>query len=348
MKKTINLILLVLFLLSAHPVFPGNGRILSGVLKPEMIRVYDNEFFVVQGAEVLIYSLKDLGLKTKIGRQGEGPGELKVTTNWYNNVTVFADYIFIDGMDKIVFFSREGKLIREQKKTIGISRMVPVGKSYAAVNLTHFEKKIQYQCLYLYGEDLKQLKELARQESPVQSASMKTEMIPDVLNFSVWQDKVFVEKSREGFVIDVYNIYGKKLYQVKKEYKRTPVTEAHKKAAIEKFKNDPFIKQIGYEEFKKVSKPVWPDVFPAIRNITVSENKIYLRTHNEQEGKEEWFILDLKGNLLKKEFLPAVESAPLMAHLLGVKYFTIHNNIFYYIKENEDREEWELHTEKIK
>ena len=348
MKGMISLILSVLFLLMVHQVFPDNGGILPGVLKPEMIRVYDNELFVVQGAEVLIYPLKDLGLKKKIGRQGEGPGELKVTTNWYNNVTVFSNYIFIDGLDKIVFFSREGKLIREQKKPIGISRLVPMGKNFAAVNLTHIEKNTQYQCLNLYDRDLKRLKELARQESPVQSATGKTEMIPDGLNFSVEQDKIFVEKSREGFVVDIFDSQGKKLCQVKKEYKKIPVSEAHKKAAIEKFKTDPFIKQIGYEEFKKFSKPVWPDFFPAIRDITVSDKKIYLRTYKEQGGKEEWLILDLKGNLLKKVNLLAVDNAPLMAHLLGVKYHTIENNSFYYIKENEDTEEWELHTAKIK
>lgn len=81
MKRIISLILLILILLLVRAVFPVNRGIVPGVLKPEMIRVLDDELFVVEGAAVWIYSLKDLKLKRKIGRQGEGPGELKKTRN---------------------------------------------------------------------------------------------------------------------------------------------------------------------------------------------------------------------------------------------------------------------------
>lgn len=345
MKK---LILLILILLLVSYVFPGSRGNLPVVLKPEMIKVSADELYVVEGASILVYSLQDLSLKRKIGRQGEGPGELKVTANWYNNVTVFPERILIDGLDKIVFFTKEGKLLIEKKKPMVISQVVPVGKNFAGVNWTYIEDKVQYQCLYLCDENLRKIKELVRQVSPVQSVSRETEMIPDALNFAVWQDKIFVEKSREGFVIDVFNNRGERLYQVKKMHTKIPINEAHKEAAIEKFKKDPFVRQIGFEDFKRFTKLVWPDFLPAIRDIAVLNNKIYVRTYKKQAGKEEWLILDLKGNKLNTLYLPVVDNAPLMAHMLGVKYHSIYDNKLYYIKEKEDTEEWQLHITEIK
>ena len=59
--------------------------------------------------------------------------------------------------------------------------------------------------------------------------------------------------------------------------------------------------------------------------------------------------MDLKGKELGRVYMPLVEKAPLMARLNGVdlQIYSIHKNKFYYLKENEDEEEWELHVQNI-
>ena len=62
------------------------------------------------------------------------------------------------------------------------------------------------------------------------------------------------------------------------------------------------------------------------------------KTYGTKNKKEEYIILDLKGNFLKKVFLP--ETPSILA--------AIYNNKFYSLKDNEEKEEWELHCLDIK
>lgn len=348
MKKLLMVFILAMYIVGPGYAFSMEKRTLTGVFEPGMMAVAASELYVVEGANIFVFSLQDLSLKHKFGGQGEGPGELKAADFWHNTVTVLPGQIFIDGYDKTVYFSKEGKFLREAKKPVGISQMVPVGNSFAAVKLDQLEGDVQYQCLYLYDSSLEYAKELCRQESPIQSMARKTEMIPDVLNFSVWEDTIFVERSRDGFVIEAFDSRGDQLYKIEKTYKKIPVTEVHKNEAVKKLEADPFVKRVGLEEFKKFSQLVWPNSLPAIRDITVVDKKIYVQTFKTQDGKENWMILDLKGQTLSSIYLPRVDSAPLMANLYGVNYYTIHKNKFYFLKYNEEEDGWELHIQEIK
>jgi hypothetical protein len=93
----------------------------------------------------------------------------------------------------------------------------------------------------------------------------------------------------------------------------------------------------------------WPDFLPWIRNIIVSGNKIYLQTYNQKDSKIEYVIMDFKGNNQKSVFLPKVILAPLAGRVLGssIRFFDIENDKFYYIVENVEEENWEVHVKKI-
>jgi hypothetical protein len=77
---------------------------------------------------------------------------------------------------------------------------------------------------------------------------------------------------------------------------------------------------------------MFPEYYPAIKDFFAADNKIYVKTYKTRNGKEEFVILDLKGTFLKQFFLPESKS-----HL-----YTISKDVFYYLKEEEDLEEWEL------
>jgi len=342
MKKILLLIILLFFI--SFFAFSTILGTLKGVLKPEMIQVFENELFTVEGATIWIYTLPDLTLKMKIGKEGEGPGELKKTNQWYNTVTVRKNYIFIDSLDKIVFFSRKGTFIKEQKKPYGIHQMVPVGENFVALKQADIQDKIQYQSINLYDSNLNPIKELYKQKSPIQSIGRSTEMIPDVLNFWVWENNIYIEKSRDGFLIEIFDCNGKIQQSISKKVSFIKVTDTDKQRAVNKFKEDPFVKQIGWEELKKFSKIIFPQSYPSIDSIIVDEKKIYVKTFKKNNNLEECLVMDLSGNIQKKIHLPQVNTAPFMAHLLGVKYYTICQEKFYFIQENEISEEWELHV----
>ena len=338
---------MVMGLVVGGSFIPIEKKALQGVFEPGMIKVADDRIYIVEGANILVFSLQNLSLIQQFGKPGEGPGELKVAEFWFNSLTVLPGHIFVDGYDKVVYFSKEGRFMREAKKPVGISRIVPVGDNFVAVKLDHIEGDVQYQCLYFYDSDLKFVKELCRQESPIQSMTRKTEMIPDVLNFAVWGDRIFVEKSRSGFVVEVFDSQGKRLYEIEKKYERIPVGKEHKEAALEKFKNDPFVMRIGFEQFKKFSEFVWPDTLPAIRDFMVADGKMYIRTFRTTDDQENWMILDLDGHTLAQVYVPRLDSAPLMANLYGVNYFSIDKDMIYFLRYNEKTDDWELHTQEV-
>jgi hypothetical protein len=156
-----------------------------------------------------------------------------------------------------------------------------------------------------------------------------------------------VANGNKGFYIEIFDERGQSLTVIKKDYERIRISEADKEKLIEDFKNKPYLKtQNRWQYFKKIAgnfDKMFPGYFPAMKSLSVSDNKLYVKTYNRKEGngnwKEEYVILDLKGNIVKKVFLPYAKN-----DLMSFK-----NDIFYYLdrKEYEDGEEWELYYEKI-
>lgn len=324
---------------------------LEGVEQPQMIQVWDDNLYVIQQATIFVYSLKDLSLIRKFGKAGEGPGELKLMTNSPNCITVFSDYIFVDTLDKILFFSKKGKFIREQRKTTRMFRILPMKKNFLVKKKPFLGKdKKRYVAVTLCNEKMEDIKELYRQEFSQKGRPQDIYLIPDSINYWVYDDKIFIEESPKGFFIEVFDSEGKRVYQINKEYKKIKVTEEHKTLAINSFKEERHIKALGgWENFKKTSNFIYPDTLPPIQNILVDNNKIYIQTFNHQGNKEEYIIMDLKGNNPKHVFLPLVKKVPFISQLLGkgLKYYAINNNRFIYLIENEDEETWEIHMIKI-
>jgi hypothetical protein len=73
--------------------------------------------------------------------------------------------------------------------------------------------------------------------------------------------------------------------------------------------------------------------------------KIYVQTYKQKGSLSEFFVFDFKGNLMKKVFLPTASRYKVkLNHEIA---FTFYNNKYYYLKENLDAEEWELHMEEV-
>ena len=350
--KIKNLSIFVLLLLFSSLVFPSRVGSLPEVLRPDNITIYDNELYVVEGAEISIYSLKDLSLKREFGKKGEGPGELKIVPGFLNKVAVFPDYIMVVGVDKIVFFSKEGTFIKEKKKSFLLVQVIPVGKNFVVKRNRYSEdRKDLYVCISIYSPEMEEIKELYRQKHVQQGT--KLDMVMDFINLNVSEDKIFVDESAGGFVIEVFDSQGKKLYRIDKDYEKIDVTGEHKNAIIERFKEDPLIKrQIklagGWDELKKRFMMKFMDTYPPIQSMEISGKKIYVQTFNVKEGKSEYIVMDLKGKIIKKVYLPRFENTPLLSKLLGARLQTIYNDKLYYLMENEDEEEWELHVQEIR
>lgn len=250
---------------------------------------------------------------------------------FFNTVVALPNEYFVDSQDKVLYFSKDGTFIREQRKPIGVANITPVGKNFVGSKLAVIEDKTQYQAVVLYDDKFEIVKELAREVSPAQSVKMTTELPPDALNFAVHKENIFVEKSREGFLIEVYNSGGELIRKIRSEIKRKSIGGKEKKKLLENFKKDPSVKAAGFDNIIRQTKLIYPDSLPAITGLEIADNKLYVKTSQRYADQSDFLVLDLEGNQLGHIQMPGLTETPLVAHLLNVKYYTISQGKIYYL-----------------
>lgn len=70
--------------------------VLEGIFQPASVAVWGDEIFVLEGAPLSVFSLDDLRLLRRFGREGQGPGEVKITP-WLKNILHAGIYGADDG-----------------------------------------------------------------------------------------------------------------------------------------------------------------------------------------------------------------------------------------------------------
>jgi hypothetical protein len=349
MSKNLMLFLLLIFNFS---IFPEKIGSLPEVMKPESITVHQDEIYVVEGATIYIYSLKDLKLVRSFGKKGQGPGELTAGPNYSNKVTILSENILVESLNKLVYFTKDGKFQKEIKKQSPmILQSLPVGKNFVVNKfLPGTDGKTMYSIIWLCDENMNDIKELYRMKAVQQGQppSATIDMLFDTPLFRIFKNKIFIEKSSEGFIIDVFDSEGEKLYQIKKKYLKRKIPQNFKEKVFTDLKKDSLIKMLGgWDNFSKMFKTTFPETFPAIQGMEVSGDRIYVQTYNTTEAGEEFIIMDLTGQVIKKVMIPKFSRKTLIGTILGTRLHTISNSKVYYLKEDEVNEEWNFYVETI-
>ena len=210
-------IILSLFLF-INPLWPVRIGVLPEVLKPHMICVSGEEAFILQGGTVLVYSLHNLRLLRQFGKTGEGPGELREVPYKSNMLWVSHQSVFIDGYDKIIEYSKKGKLLRESRKTYSHFIVQPLGNRFVTLKRQQDKKGRPLVSVTLCDDKFKEIKELSQPKMVTRRERL--ELFPDAQNFWTWNDKIFIEKSEQGFVIEVFNSSGQLLSRLSKDIKK--------------------------------------------------------------------------------------------------------------------------------
>ena len=108
-----------------------------------------------------------------------------------------------------------------------------------------------------------------------------------------YKDRIYIAAGKEGFVIDVFDSKGTKLYRIKKDYKKTlKVSEDYQKKTMEWFKAKPAFNQL-WDYFK--DRISFKSHYPVIRDMDVTDDRIYVLTYKKQNGNSECIIMDLQG-----------------------------------------------------
>jgi hypothetical protein len=341
MRKTLLAIVVLLFTASfilAAKVIPLD------LYKPFRIRTDGERIFIGQGAEIFIYSANDYKLLKKFGKAGEGPQEFKLRPEFSPEIDVHTDTLVATSIGKVSFFTKAGKFLHEKKVTgIGYSQFYRksgdklVGERFLRGGDT------RYRAVSIYDSNLNKIKEIFRYKHYIQRGKQYNPIERGLYlpNFYIHDHKIFIGGEIDSGTIHVFDTGGKALYTVKPGLEKVKFTGADKKGWIDSyFSNSEYARQ--YDRIKKKFK--YPAYFPLFQDFIAADRRIYIQTYkrDETDTKNEFYILTLEGQLIKRVWLPLEEYFDFTPCI-----YTIQGGKLYQVVENQDEERWELHISEV-
>jgi hypothetical protein len=337
-----------LFLLSfffASVVFAAQIAVFDDFITPDDMLLDEDHLYIVEGPVIYIYSRENFKLLETFGQGGEGPREFKGAIT----VNVQDDYILVTSRRRVSFFTKDGDYLKEFNRVAG-KLFKPLGKKgFAGHDLIGESGGKRFHTVNLYDLKFKKTRMIFKEEAIIPSARKSGwHLFAKTFSNSLVQDNKIFVVGRKDFVIEVYDFNGNSLYSIEAGYEKVRFTEEHKQNVLRLYKTRPTTKH-DYEDYWKHALN-FPDYFPAIRKFFSDGKHLYVRTYLQNDQGYEFFIFDFKGKLLKKVYLPMGKSNAKYAfpYMKDHAPFGFKDGNYYYLVENEESEEWNLHMMAIK
>ncbi|MCP4148325.1 MAG: hypothetical protein GY757_11295 [bacterium] len=337
LKKSI---LLIVVLLISSFVFAGNVITLKELVNPSSIDIDRDQIFITEKTTVYIYSAKDFTLIKKFGKEGEGPQEFK--NNTQSNIQLVLsftpEHIVISSMNKLSFFTREGKFVKENKVDRGfwIRQLGNKGDRFVGVEESN-DGKFTYFAINLYDGNLKKTKELTRKRNWFQESGKLDGIDFSTPDFALNGDKIVTFAGG----VSTFDSNGKKIKTLDYKFKKKKVTQEDKKRYTHWMKTSPVLKNF-YERLLK-KRIVYSDYFPDWHHGGVYKDGFYLVTYTKQNGKSEVYFFDMESKFKGKALLNIVPK-----DIQAYYSYTMYNGKIYQLLESESGEEWKLQVTDIK
>ncbi len=346
MSKKILVILVVLLVVSVSFVDGEKLAVLPGLMKPVVLAIQENELFILDGVEVYVYSLRDYRLLTKFGKKGQGPGELVPDDEIPLQLRLVDGNIFLNSQTKMIYYSKDGKMIKEKAFPFLCMQIVPLGEGFAVVkSLTGDSPGIKL-AVVLCDAQLKPIKTLVSFEKD-EAANLGRIVIPTpYIYLHGAEDTLLVWGGiQRDFDIKVFDKRGNSLPAIRMPYDRLELTGSFKDELMEWFKTGRF----GSAPAEVFQRIYFLDYLPAVREVVVTGNRsgsrVYVQTYKQQTNGSEFIVFDGHGKRLNRVFLPTASGDKIK--LNHETLFTFDGNRYYYLVDNLDNEEWELHMETL-
>lgn len=319
---------------------------LSEIFQPKRICIDDDYLYVRDHACacVALYSLPKATFARKIGKKGEGPGEMPISPYF----SIAPGKVLLHSISKLIVFSNDGTLIKEiSLPTLSsIYRIGAVGDNYVAVR-TRYEvnRKESFRSIgetILCDKNFKTIKSLKQWENLESRTNAMGKQYREPIKgcriFRTWKNKIYVPEPDKGLYLEVYDTEGNLEKVIHTGYKKILVGADAKKEAVRAYFNKRYMTQERKAALKKRLLFRFPEFYPAIWDFVVQDDNIYIKTYEKNDRElVKFLVLDLNGKLVKSVFLPDINN---------LLYF-IKNNTFYYLEEDVDKETWLLKVLKI-
>jgi hypothetical protein len=321
------------FYLSIYNLNAAQITTLTDIDRPILIEVDKNNIYVCEDFEIKVFSKKTKKLIQKIGKKGEGPGEFRDSPI----PQLLEDKIVVYSSGKLSFFKYDGSFINDIKihkrskwvkkvadeKYIGFKLLAEPDDFYITYNLLDNEFKV--------------VKEFYRGQYVLHKN--RTKDLFETTFFDTYNGKIIYAHNK-GFKVDVLDKDGNLITKIRRDEKEIPFTDEDRRKILDFWKTHPDYRT-AYKILEKIT--IFPKKYPAILTCRVTGNKIYIITYLQKKQKSECFIYDLKGNFVKRTFIPLKSDSPFMRSYP----FDIYEGNLFQLIDNLETETWTLHSESI-
>lgn len=341
--KKILFIFLFISLIFTLPGFSKRLVVLPELADPTMVEISGDEIYILDDVIVHVYSLKDHRHLRKFGKKGEGPGEIFTTPDMPITMQLFDEYIILNSFNKMIYFSKSGRMIKEKRIPFIAFQVIPFGENYAVTKFNRSSDGTSKASVLLFDSELKEIKRLY--ENDLLNDLRKGKIAVPLVNIFIRcsDERVFVFDQQKEFVIEVFDLGGNNLSTIKMDYRKIKISEAYKKKTLDWLKVQPAFKTVP-ENVKDMI--YFTEYLPVVRNSLVKDQKIFVQTYKTRDRLSEFFILDFIGKVNKQLFLPGADRDQIRPSPAAT--YAFQGNKYYYLVEDMDEEQWELHVENIK
>jgi hypothetical protein len=298
-------------------------------------------------------------LLLRIGKPGEGPGDIKRFGNFYVNPVDNTIYVteFFGGNKWISRFSKEGKFLGEWKCALDREKWKPLngikfdskGNVFLETITIRFKKLKDFQILgtesniLRFFRDGKQIGQSYNFLSDLAIANQVTQvMMPfhNELHFEIFTDKLIIKEDNDDFV-GIYNADGKLKEKINIPFKREKLNEKDKISWQTYFKESSwakegiangwldlkfFFERMPYPEFKPVTDSMLLD----------TEGFLYIRKFNRfEKGENLWAKINMDNR-----------NITIVKTKEGEKLLAIRKNSAFITREDENGDDILIKTDK--
>jgi hypothetical protein len=262
---------------------------------------------------------------TSCGRRGRGPGELIfrpfpplfLIINPENEITVTNFY-----RRKLVFFKKNGVLIREKKLDSNLLAVIPLkNDKYLVFGNLEGGSTFSTISLSLCNSEFKKIIEFGTRKIPDERETEKIKGIYYTFPWGISDGKIFAGLQDKGYEINVYDLDGNLIRKIKKEYRHVPINGEYKKEYLKIYEN--------YREFRE--KIYFPNNYPPFHSFfTDDEGRLFVMTYERGERPGEYIY-----DIFNKEGLFVGRRSLKVYHHPDGLFAIIKNNHLYCLQEKE-------------
>jgi len=324
-------------------------------MSPDAAAFSENELYVLHRGTITVFSLPDVTRRRAFGGSGRGPGKLSPRHQFDQGLRLAAGRVLVEDNDKLVSYSQAGRLIGEARKPQNTTWFLPIGDRFVAKSMIVTGRPpTQIIRAALYDASLHEIAELYRQPWFQQPApnGFTTELPGDLLHYAVVGNRIWIDASPRGFVIEVFDQTGARVSTIARPYtplRLTPEERARQLRAVRQEKRvAEMVAQTGsWEQLRTIWRFRFPDSVPAIRELQAWGQGAQVRTFERRDGLVRYVMLDAGGGNARDRWLPEPTDAETEARVAGTSFFGFVGDWYYYLRLDSISHRWEVRRTRL-